>query len=75
MEDMAQKFEEILNEYSRDDGSKWSAAALQRATDGTVNRSYINAFRRGQIKEPSFNKIVAISDAMGVPLDAWRIEE
>jgi transcriptional regulator with XRE-family HTH domain len=72
MEDLAQIFEELRDEHRRDDGSKWTGAALERATGGAVSRTYISGLRRGAIKEPSFRKIVAISDAMGIPLEAWR---
>lgn len=72
MEEWANTFEEILDEYRRDDGSKWSGAALERATGGGVSRNYVSSLRRGDIREPSFAKILAISDAMGVPLERWR---
>lgn len=76
MEDFwARKFEHLLELYRRDDGSKWSGAALERATGGIVNTRYVSELRRGIIKEPSFRRIHAISRAMGVPLDAWLDDE
>lgn len=75
MEDWARRFELLRDEYRRDDGSKWTGAALERATGGIVSRTYVSEFARGKIKEPSFSKIVAMSDAMGIPLEAWRSRE
>lgn len=75
MEDWARRFELLRDEYRRDDGSKWTGAALERATGGIVSRTYVSEFARGKIKEPSFSKIVAMSDAMGIPLDVWRCAE
>lgn len=71
--DWAHIFEELLDEYRRDDGSKWSGAALERATQGALSRNYISAMRRGEIKEPSLARIIIISEAMGIPLDEWRL--
>lgn len=72
MEDWAEVFEVLLETYRRDDGSRWGGASIERATGGSVSRTYVSGLRRGTIKDPSFAKIVAISDAMGIPLDAWR---
>lgn len=61
----------FLEQYRRDDGSKWTGAALERATEGIVRRNYISKFRAGHVNDPSFTKIAAISWAMGIPLEAW----
>lgn len=67
----AQKFEEFRDIYRRDDGSKWSGAALERATGGIVSTRYISELRRGGIRDPSYRRIYAISRAMGIPVEAW----
>lgn len=71
----AHKFEEFLQTYRRkDDGSKWTGAALERATGEVVSSRYVSALRAGRIEEPSFRKIDAISKAMGIPLEEWSVE-
>lgn len=74
MESWAQTFDRLRHQYRRDDGSRWTGAALERATSGEVSRTYISKLHTGQIHDPSFAKISAISRAMGIPLDAWTTE-
>ncbi len=69
--DMAQKFRRFLRTYRRSDGSAWSGADIERATRGYVSRFYVSRLRRGLIDDPGFKKIVAISRAMGIPIEAW----
>lgn len=71
MPDWAERFEQMLDIYRRDDGSRWSGAALERATGGVVSRNYISKLRAGRIQDPSFYRMYVISKAMGVPLEAW----
>lgn len=66
-----ERFEQILEVYRRDDGSRWSGAALERASGGIVSRNYISKLRAGRIQDPSFYRMYAISKAMGVPLEEW----
>ncbi|MDP9477758.1 MAG: hypothetical protein M3R38_19090 [Actinomycetota bacterium] len=67
---MAQKFRRFLRTYRRSDGSVWSGADIERAPRGYVSRFYVSRLRRGLIDDPGF-KIIAISRAMGIPLEAW----
>lgn len=67
----ARKFEELRQLYRRDDGSRWSGAALERATGGKVTVSWVSKLSRGVYQDPGFSKIAAISRAMGVPLEKW----
>ncbi len=36
-----------------------------------VSRFYLSRLRRRLIDDPSFKKVVAISRAMGSPIEAW----
>ena len=75
MEDFwANRFEHFREVYRRDDGSKWTGAALERATGEAVSSRYISALRGGQIRDPSYTRIYAISKAMGIPIGAWLEE-
>lgn len=67
----AEIFEHFLEQYRRDDGSKWTGAALERATNGVVRRNYVSKLRAGFVNDPSFTKVDALSKAMGIPLEAW----
>ena len=71
MTSWANRFENIRDRYRRDDGTRWGGAALERATGGKVSRSYVSKLRAGRVEEPSFEKIHALSIAMGVPLEEW----
>lgn len=61
----------MLDIYRRDDGSMWGGGSLERATNGQVPARYVSQLKRGIIKDPSFSKILAISRAMGIPLESW----
>lgn len=71
----ATKFDEFRDLYRRDDGARWSGAALERATGGKVNASWVSKLATGKYDEPGFSKMVAISRVMGVPVEAWFEEE
>ena len=71
MASWAERFAVIRDRHRRDDGSRWSGAALERATGGRVSRNYVSKLGTGRVEDPSFEKIWAISRAMGVPLEEW----
>ena len=64
----------MLETHRRDDGTKWGGTSLERATGGHVSHQWVGHLKNGRIKEPPFSKAVAISRAMGVPLEAWLEE-
>lgn len=70
-QDWGRVFRRLLELYRRDDGSKWGGKSLERATRGYVSHQYVGHLKSGRIKEPSFGKIYAISQAMGIPLEEW----
>lgn len=69
--DVPRGFRQLLAEHRRPDDRPWTGAEIERATCGEVSRFYVAKLRRGEIADPSFRKIVAISRAMGVPLEEW----
>ena len=71
MEDWGRRFEELRDKYRRSDGSKWTAAALERATNGRASAHFIADLLRGRTKDPGIGKIRAISRAMGIPPEEW----
>ena len=48
--------------------------SLKRAARDYVSHQWVVHLKSGRIEEPGFGKIVAISRAMGVPLEAWLQE-
>lgn len=76
MEDWGRRFGYLLDKYRRDDGSKWTGAAIERATGCEVGAHYVNDLLRGKNQNPSINKIYAISKAMGIErLEEWFEED
>lgn len=75
MEDWGRKFERLRDRYRMPDGSKWSGAALERATNGKVGAHFVSSLRRGKIQDPGIGKIRSISEAMGIPIEEWFEEE
>lgn len=75
MEDWGHKVERILDKHRREDGSKWTGAALERATNGRVGAHFLSDLRRGQIQDPGIKKMRAISEVMGMSLEEWFEEE
>jgi transcriptional regulator with XRE-family HTH domain len=64
---IADKFEHLLEDYRRPDGSRWGGQDLDEATGGVVTRSYVSNLRKGGIENPGFEKLRAIAKAMGFP--------
>lgn len=66
------RFRELQDRYRRDDGTRWSAPALQRATGGAVKASWVYDLEAGRVRDPGVLKLRAVTRAMGVPsLDCW----
>ena len=68
---VAQRFEWFLETYRRPDGSRWTGQKLDEATGGVVTRSYVTNLRKGRIENPGYEKMLAISRAMGFPPALW----
>ncbi len=49
----------------------WTGAEIERAMREEVSRFYVSWLRLGLIDDPGFKTIVAISRAMGIPIEAW----
>src|SRR5215210_2571375 len=68
---MARKFKYFLEKYRRPDGRRWSGPDFEAATGGVVSRSYVSNMRRGIMENPTYEKLAAISKAMGFPPELW----
>ena len=64
---IARKFEQLLDSYRQPDGTQWTGQQIDEATDGSVTRSYFVNLRKGRIQSPGYEKMAAISEAMGFP--------
>lgn len=70
----AVKFERLLEQYRKPDGERWSARELEEATGGFAGASYIANLRAGRIRRPGYDKLKAVSQAMGFPVSLWYEE-
>jgi predicted CopG family antitoxin len=69
--DWSEVLNRLLERHRRDDGSEWGGASIERATNGEVTHQYFGRLKNGEIKEPGFGKVVAISRAIGASLEEW----
>jgi transcriptional regulator with XRE-family HTH domain len=67
----SERFERFLQLYRKSDGSRWTPAEIQRATNGFVNLSYISSLRTDRIRNPGTDKLRAIAEVMGFPWELW----
>src|ERR671910_2462088 len=68
---ISQKFERLLDDHRRPDGSRWTGEQLDEATGGVVSRSYVTNLRKGSIESPGYEKMRAIAKAMGFAPEVW----
>lgn len=70
-ERVSERFLRLLALYRKPDGSEWGGQDLERATGGSVKRSYVSHLKKGRIVSPSLDKMEAIAQAMGFPPALW----
>jgi hypothetical protein len=51
-------------------GWAWTGSDIERATREKVSRFYVSRLPRGLIDDPGLKQVVAISRAMGIPIEA-----
>ncbi len=68
---VSERFGRLLDLYRKPDGSEWGGQDLEKATGGTVTRSYVSNLRKGRIGSPGLDKLAAIAEAMGFPPQLW----
>ncbi len=71
---ISQRFEHLLGVYRRPDGRRWGGQALEDATGGVVTRSYVTNLLKGRIESPGYDKLAALSEAMGFSPAEWFAE-
>jgi len=62
---VAQRFKHLLDTFRHQDDRRWSGAELAKATGGVASRSYATNLRKGRIDNPGYEKLRAITKAMG----------
>src|SRR5918997_503933 len=70
-EHVSERFARLLALYRKPDGSVWGGQDLERATGGSVTRSYVSNLKKGHIGSPGLDKMEAIAEAMGFPPALW----
>jgi hypothetical protein len=64
---VSERFELLKDKYHPPDGTRWNGRQLQDATGGVVTRSYVSMMRKGKTENPGFDKMRAITKAIGFP--------
>jgi len=72
---VSERFARLLALYRKPDGSEWGGQDLERATAGSVTRSYVSNLKKGRIENPGLAKLEAIAGAMGFPPALWFGDE
>ena len=65
------KLSRTLDLYRKPDGSQWTPREIEVATDGFVNVRYLTALKTDRIQQPSWDRLIAISDVVGAPRELW----
>ena len=65
------KFRIMLQIIPHPDGGYWTGTKMQSATNNVVGPSYFTSLRSEVIEIPRADKIEAIANAMGFPVELW----
>lgn len=69
--DFGEKFLQFQRTYRKPDGSRWSAADIERSTERFVRANYITNLVHGRISQPGYDRLRAIAQVMGFPTEVW----
>lgn len=73
--DYGKRFLYLKDIYRRDDGSKWTHAQIERATDGFVRANYLTSLAHGRIRQPGIDRLQAVAQVMRFPYELWFRKE
>lgn len=73
--DLGKRFLWLQERYRKPDGSKWTNADIERATDGFVRGNYLTNLIHGRIHQPGTDRLQAIAQVMGFPPELWFRKE
>lgn len=73
-DEIARRFELLLDRFRRADGEPWRAVEIEAATGRRVTSSYTSALRKGKFQSPGIPHLRCIAETMGFPFDLWYVE-
>lgn len=73
-EEIARRFELLLDRFRRADGEPWRAVEIEAATGRRVTSSYASALRKGKFQSPGIPRLRCIAETMGFPFELWYVD-
>lgn len=64
-------FIRLLDVYRKPDGSRWTMAEIEQSTGGFLKGSYLTNLKAGRIRQPGLDRLRAIANIMGFPVELW----
>ncbi|MGB3633307.1 MAG: hypothetical protein WA982_04655 [Rubrobacteraceae bacterium] len=69
--DYGKRFLYLKERHRKPDGSKWTHAEIERATEGFVRANYLTNLVHGRIRQPGTDRLQVIAQVMGFPYELW----
>ena len=73
-EEVAGRFELLLDRFRRADGEQWRLREIEAASGKRVTSAYISALRKGKFQSPGIAHLRCIAETMGFPFELWYVE-
>jgi transcriptional regulator with XRE-family HTH domain len=73
--DLGKRFLWLQERYRKPDGSRWTNADIERATGGFVRGNYLTNLIHGRIHQPGTDRLQAVAQVMGFPMELWFRKE
>ena len=73
-EEIAWRFNFLLDRFPRADGEPWRGAEIEAASGRRVTSAYISALRKGKFQSPGIAHLRSISETMGFPFELWYVD-
>ena len=73
--DYGKRFRWLQQRYKKPDGSKWTPAEIERATNGFVRANWLTNLVHGRFHQPGTDRLQAVAQVMGFPVEMWFRKE
>lgn len=70
-ENFGRQFQRLQDAYRKPDGTRWTGTDLSRATEGYIRPNYVTNLIKGRIERPGYDRLRAIAQVMGFPVELW----
>lgn len=61
----------LVDHFRRPDGYKWSNSEVARASRGALSPAYLSQLSKGKYIQPGTDRLRAIADTVGFPVQLW----